>query len=411
MRQTLCATCYGLLLSLCGIVACVFYMSASDVFADELNCPRSIGATCFRYDRYQESFDRNQQAKLALEVFNTTYAYNVESQGTFAKRRFGCQGAFCSSGEEEINGYTVFGDFTGLQMRYSPISNLSLYGGVFFAIPFGGEDTIRQIRPIVALTYQPYDGVHLIAGTLQVRHPFHDAVFDDFVYFVRPIEQGLQLLVDQKYYRQDLFINWYQENTKLTNERFDVGYVGKLMFGPLRFNVQYHWDHAGGEIPAPDFRPLEARNNTAWMVGPELVFSTPFSSWPLWEEVGVSAAMFGTRDQPNTRTPEQTNQGHGSEVRGWVIVDGVKVSLARWTSDNFFAANGDRFFGVRQMTEVNVAKFFDIHRAATIELGAWLRVVDEKTGNPNFRNSSVPANIVYLAVHWDFSVGLDRFLN
>ena len=229
-----------LLLSLCGTAACVFYVSALDVFADELDCPRSVGATCFRYDRYLEPFDRSQQPKVALEVFNTTYAYNVESQGTFAQRRFGCQGALCSQGEEEINGYTVFGNFTGLELRYSPTPKLSLHGGVFFAIPFGGEDTIRQIRPIVALTYQPYDGVHFIAGTLQVRHPFHDAVFDDFTYFVRPIEQGLQFLVNQKYYRQDLFINWYQENTKITNERFDVGYVGKVMVGPLGFNVQYH---------------------------------------------------------------------------------------------------------------------------------------------------------------------------
>ncbi|MBI3356965.1 MAG: hypothetical protein HY038_09390 [Nitrospirae bacterium] len=190
-----------------------------------------------------------------------------------------------------------------MQMRYSPISNLSLYGGVFFAVPFGGEHTIRQIRPIISLAHQPFDGIYFIAGTLQVRHPFHGAVFDDFVYFVRPVEQGLQLLVDQKYYRQELFINWYQENTKLTNERFDVGYVGKLMFGPLRFNVPYHWDHAGGEIPFPDFRPLSVLNNTAWMAGPEVVFPTPFSAWPLWEEAGVGAAMFGTKINPIRRCP------------------------------------------------------------------------------------------------------------
>ncbi|MBI3356964.1 MAG: hypothetical protein HY038_09385 [Nitrospirae bacterium] len=97
-----------------------------------------------------------------------------------------------------------------------------------------------------------------------------------------------------------------------------------------------------------------------------------------------------------------TNQGHGSEVRRWVIVKGVKVGVAQWKSDNFFAASGDRFFGARKMTEVNVAKSFDIGRVAPIELGAWLRFVDEKP--------SAPANTVYLAVHWDFSVGLDRFL-
>ena len=129
------------------------------------------------------------------------------------------------------------------------------------------------------------------------------------------------------------------------------------------------------------------------------------------EEIGISAALFGTKDQPNTLTPEQTNQGHGSEVRGWIIVNGVKVSVARWRGDNFFAANGDRFFGVREMTEVYVAKFFDIHQTATIEFGGWLRFVDEKTHNPAFGNTNVPVNIVYLAVHWNFSANLDRFLN
>jgi hypothetical protein len=385
---------------------------AESAIAGELDCPRPAGSTCWRYDAPLRPVDTSTRPNVALEIFNTTYAYNVESQGTFAQRRFGCNGPFCGRNEEEINGFTLFGDFTGVQVRYSPSEKLNLYGGVFFAIPFGGEDTISQISPIISLHYRPIEGVSLIAGTLQTRHPFHDAVFDDLMYFVRPIEQGGQFLVNREHYVQDLFINWYRQNTRVTNERFDVGYIGKLKFGPARFNLQYHWDHAGGEIPFPDFRPIEVRNNTTWAAGPELAFATPVARWPIWEEVGVAFTFLGDRDQPNSLTPELTNQGHAHELKGWVTVDGWNLSVARWKGDNFFASNGDRFFGVRNMTELHLAKFFDIHRQATIEFGGWVRFIDQKSTDPATAagSGSAPVNIFYVAVHWNFDVGLDRYV-
>jgi hypothetical protein len=384
----------------------------------QLLCPRPLGSTCFRYPLAAPPIpeERIERPDVHLQVFNTTYVYNIESQGTFITRRKACQGSFCFRNEEEVNGFTLFGDFTGVQLRYSPTAHLNLYGGVFLAIPFGGERTIDLVRPIITLDYRLMEGVNFLAGTLQPRHPFHDAVFDDLMYFVRPVEQGFQFIANTRFYQQDFFINWQQQNTRLRNERFDIGYVGKVMFGPLRLNGQVHYDHLGGEVPFPDFRPIEARNNLVWAGGPELAFSpaTYVPALALWQEVGIALTFFGDKDQPNTRAPELATQGHAHEVRGWVEIAGWRLLMARWHADNFVTSNGDRFFGVSDMTEIQISKLFPLYRDISLEFGGWLRFIDQKSVVEDLtsipadarQTTNFPANIFYFAVHWNMDLDL-----
>lgn len=371
-----------------------------------LDCPRPVGAVCFRplTDPLYRNPAPATPPRLSVEIANTTYVYNVESQSTFIKRPYNCQGFYCFRGEQEVNGFTAIGDFSSVQLRYAVSSTVSLYGGVFFAVPFGGADTVRQVRPIITLNYRPAEGINVLAGTIQPRHPFHDAVFDDLRYFVRPVEQGFQFLVDRQYYQQDLFFNWYQENTRQSNERFDIGYAGKLKLGPVRLNAQLHWDHGGGEIPFPDFRTISAQNNIVWAGGPELAVAAPFGRDGLIREVGAAFTLLGDRDEPNQRTPALTSRGHAHEIRGWINVGGLRVSAARWKSSNFVTSTGDIFYGVEKMTEVNFVKFFDLNQFAAVEIGGWVRMIDQKSvASPS---AGTPANSFYAAFHWNFDVGL-----
>lgn len=373
-----------------------------------LDCPRPVGSTCFRsqFDPPYRSPEPPPAPRLSVEVANTTYVYNVESQSTFIKRPYNCQGFYCFRGEQEVNGFTAIGDFTSLQLRYAVSSTVSLYGGAFFAIPFGGADTIRQIRPVLTLNYQPVEGVNILAGTIQPRHPFHDAVFDDLRYFVRPVEQGLQFLVNQKYYQQDLFFNWYQENTYRSNERFDIGYAGKVKLGPVRLNAQLHWDHAGGEIPFPDYRTISAQNNLVWAGGPEVALASPLGHDGLIREIGAAFTLLGDRDEPNERTPALTSKGHAHEIRGWINAGGFRLSAARWKSSNFVTSTGDIFYGVEKMTEVNFVKFFDLNQFAAIEVGGWIRMIDQKSVASD--SGGAPANSFYAAFHWNFDVSVGK---
>ena len=82
--------------------------------------------------------------------------------------------------------------------------------------------------------------VRLVAGTLHRNHPFVDALFNDAMLLMRPIEQGFQLLVDREHYQQDVFVNWSQVETFQKAERFDVGYAGRVSAGHFSFLSLIH---------------------------------------------------------------------------------------------------------------------------------------------------------------------------
>ena len=79
--------------------------------------------------------------------------------------------------------------------------------------------------------------------------------------------------------------------------------------------------------------------------------------------------------------------------RGW------RIEAARWKSDNFVTTDGDRFYGVRKMTEVALSTLTPIVRDVSLEFGAVLRFIDGK-------ENKTPANVTYAAVHWDMDFDL-----
>ena len=185
---------------------------------------------------------------------------------------------------------TLIGNLMNATIYRRLLSNLEAEIGVFANMPFGHETEISRVLPIVRLTYQPIEQISVVAGTIRTPHrDFHDAVFDNGNRFLRPLEQGAQMLVDSQYYRQDLFINWQQAFRGSAANRFDVGYAGQLKFGPLRFNGQAHWVRNGQSLFKLD-RSFQTGDNLVIAVGPELVLepSRFFSRGQLVESAGNS---------------------------------------------------------------------------------------------------------------------------
>ena len=301
---------------------------------------------------------------------------------------------------------TLIGNLVNATVYRRLLPNLEAELGVFANIPFGHDTEVSQVRPIVRLTYQPIDQLTAVAGTIRTPHrDFHDAVFDNGNRFLRPIEQGAQMLVDSQHYRQDLFINWQQAFQGLSPNRFDVGYAGQLKFGPLRFNGQAHWVRNGQALFKLD-RSFNTRDNLVVAAGPELVLTPPrfFRSADWWNEIGISYTYLASFNQADDGSP--TSRGRGYELRGWLDLAGWRPYVSFWKGRNFLSQQGDPEFRASNFPEFGLSKTVRLGDRASIEFGAQARRIrafyTEDSINYFTRDTFKWVNQEYLVFNWNW---------
>ncbi len=298
---------------------------------------------------------------------------------------------------------TLIGDLVSSTLHYQFTPTLRSTLGVFANIPFGFDTEVSRVEPIARLEYQPDPGATALVGTLHVPHRlFFDAVFDNANRFVRPIEQGGQLTAEYAYYRQDAFINWEQSFRGSTPKRFDVGYAGQVLLGPLRLNGQVHWVQKGQALLKLD-RSFNTRKNVVSAFGPELaVAPTRYLRVPSWfREIGVRATYLNSFHEPNSLRPGPTVRGRGYELMVWLDLDGWQPRVGFWRGNNFITQQGDPEFKDGSFTEVGLSKIFVLNEAASIELGAQARKLHNFVNQEGFKW----VNQEYFVLNWNFDSG------
>ncbi|MFO0767150.1 MAG: hypothetical protein U0231_10245 [Nitrospiraceae bacterium] len=268
---------------------------------------------------------------------------------------------------------TLIGNLVNATVYRRLLPHLEAELGVFANMPFGHDTEVSQVRPIVRLTYQPIDQITAVAGTIRTPHrDFHDAVFDNGNRFLRPIEQGVQMLVDSRYYRQDLFINWEQAFRGSASNRYDVGYAGQLRFGLLHFNGQVHWVRNGQALFKLD-RSFDTRDNVVIAAGPELVLEPACyaSALSWWKQAGIRFTYLTTYNQPDNGS--EATRGRGYELQTWVDLEGWRPWISFWKGRNFLSLQGDPEYRSSNFPEVGLSKTFWLTNRASLEFGTQTR--------------------------------------
>lgn len=300
---------------------------------------------------------------LDLRFETTTFLLNLEKQGLE-------DNTFTNGLGRDT---TLIGNLLNVSLHKRLLASLDLDLGVFANMPFGHETEVSQVRPIFRLQYRPDEHVAALIGTLHVPHRgFHDAVFDDANRFVRPLEQGAQVLVETPYYHQDAFANWQQAFGGSAPNRYDVGYAGQLRFGPLAFNAQVHWVRNGQALLKLD-RSFSTANNVVTAAGPELVL-TPSAYFPAlrwWDQIGVRFTYLTSYNEPMSGSP--VTRGRGYETKVWLDVAGWRPSISFWRSRQFLSLQGDPEFAASNFPELGLSKLFVLGESASIEIGVQAR--------------------------------------
>lgn len=340
-----------------------------------------------------------------LRLETTTFLLNLEKQGLE-------DNTFTNGLGRDT---TLIGNLLSVYLRKRFFSSLEADLGVFANMPFGYDTEVSQVRPIFRLKYTPNDQIAALAGTLQVPHRyFHDAVFDNANRFVRPLEQGAQFLVDSRYYRQDLFINWEQAFRGSATNRWDVGYAGQLRFGPLRLNAQAHWVRNGQALLKLD-RSFNTANNVATAAGPELVVA-PSAYFPAlfwWNEIGASFTYLTTFNEP--MGDGDAVRGRGYETKFWLDIAGWRPWLAFWKGRHFLSLQGDPEYAASNFPEFGLAKIIPLGESATIEFGVQARRIraffTEDGITYQNRDTFKWVNQQYLLVNWNWDTGRSRLFD
>ncbi|MBA3754116.1 MAG: hypothetical protein H0X01_08280, partial [Nitrospira sp.] len=341
---------------------------------------------------------------LDLRLETTTYVLNLEKQGLE-------DNTFTNGLGRDT---TLIGNFLSVYLRKRLLSAVDLDLGVFANMPFGHDKEVSQVRPIIRLLYRPTEEVTALVGTLAVPHRnFHDAVFDKANRFVRPIEQGAQIMVNSEYYRQDLFINWEQAFGGSATNRYDVGYAGQLRAGPLRLHGQAHLVHHGQALLKLD-RAFNTGNNLVTAFGPELILepSTHFPALSWWNQLGVRMTYLTSFNEPMANSPGV--RGHASELNVWLDLAGWRPSVSFWRARHFLSQQGDPEYAASNFPEFGLSKIIPLGDSASIEFGVQARRIraffTEDGVHYQNRDTFKWVNQQYLVFNWNWDTADGRLL-
>lgn len=295
-------------------------------------------------------------------------------------------------GNRLVRDRTFAGQYLSPVLRYQATERLTLDAGLFVGLPVGSTQPFHTAQPILSAELRVWPHVSFVAGTIHRNHPFLDALFDDATLFLRPIEQGFQMLVDHPNYQQDLFINWNQEEAGLKPERFDLGYSGRVAYGPIGMNGQVYWVHEGG-AQFSEFRSLQfgrprnraTFNNFIAALGPDLTLR-PADHWPhlSWlREIEIMALYLTEQNEP-TFISESITRGRGYLLSAGIDLDGWRPYVQFWRGENFLTERGDPAYLAGNFTEFGLLKDFVLPAGFSLRVGGFGRMLGQRVTHTEY---------------------------
>lgn len=310
------------------------------------------------------------ESPLSLVLENQTYFYDLEH----------------SNIDHIDRGFTLIGDLFKPHFRYDIKPGLRIEAGALLDIPFGSDDRVDQVEPVISVHYGFAPHWLLTAGTLDRDHPLHDAFFDDVLHYTDPIEQGFQIKGAGRHFRQDTWIDWELNETADRREKFSVGNYSQVKWKGLMADAQVYWVHLGGQ---QNSQPC-CFNNLSLGFGTGYTYR-PKTKGGILDEIGFTVHYLYNADFP-TDFPTAREDGIATKIftRMW---DVYFYALA-WNggSQDFNSAQGDSLrpgvplakgdpiYKADDFQEVGFIKTWRLADEVTLDLGARGQYIDDMVG-------------------------------
>jgi len=310
------------------------------------------------------------ESPLNLVLENETYFYDLEH----------------SDIDQIDRGFTLIGDLFKPHFRYEIKPGLTVEAGALLDIPFGADDRVEEVEPVISLNYTFLPHWMVTAGTIDRDHPLHDAFFDDVLHYTEPIEQGFQIRGASRHFTQDLWISWEIREEANRREKFSVGDYTQLKWNGFMIDAQAYWVHLGGQLNS---EPCCFNNLSAGFGGGYTY--RPRQRGGILDELGFTVHYLYNKDIPPD-FPKADEDGIAARVfaKLWDVYfyalaweggsQDFNSSQGDATHPGIALAKGDPIYKADNFQEVGFSKTWLLADDVTLDVAARGQYIEDKVG-------------------------------
>jgi len=243
-------------------------------------------------------------------------------------------------------GFTVFGSLLNTTLKYSPVQNFLLEGGIHFLKHYG-ENRFDRVVPLFRVQYAILPELQVIMGNIYggLNHNYIEPFYRFDRFMEDPPETGLQFLLNTTRIHSDLYINWehfLHRDGYNDEEQFTLGWTNNFSITSpesqlkLSIPVQLLAHHIGGQI---DTLNLPDGSLVNYAVGISLGYRLP----GMVTEIGVQLHGIGYRE---LASPAQMpfDKGHAIYPLFYTRLKWADLYLGYWKAYHFIAPRGEPLF-------------------------------------------------------------------
>ncbi len=281
-----------------------------------------------------EIIDTNEN-KLSFDIKTTSFLKNNEYFG------YGFQG------------WTGIGFMLRPKLIYQPAKTTLIEAG-YFLEKFSGRNEFYHPLPLFRIRQKFSNSFELVFGQLygSLEHKLSEPVYRFDRYYSDNVEYGIQFLFNNKYFHNDLWINWekfifYDDPFK---EEFVLGNVAEFSFDlndKINIIIPFHytWTHAGGQIDRHDENRLRMMSLNNTMTGMEMQYKAKLK---LIKKIGLSYSYYNYKAGANPPEGEKYHQlfntGTGHYFKTNIDFGNIKIMAGYWKGHQFIAKRGEYLF-------------------------------------------------------------------
>ncbi|MGA2507250.1 MAG: hypothetical protein ABSF80_07225 [Chitinispirillaceae bacterium] len=268
-------------------------------------------------------------------------------------------------------GETIFGASAAFRFFFKPSVHTQFAFGVYGLRLFGDESFFTRTLPLFRAQYES-ERVSFILGEIIScdAHGLPDIAYRQEFRFDPGIEEGIQVRVRLKHFKEDLWVAWDSLNTPAQREHFTAGSAAFFSIAHCTFPFLLTVNHTGGELY--DIQEQPVQEHFGGVTGVTVDFPLDAGIRRVFGEILIAGSAYRVRSTGN-----EAGQGYGIAGKAGISPLGFDCSLQWFKGHDLLMPVGDPVYQTnRPVFALEMARNYSVNDQVSLTGGLRFETVE-----------------------------------